>query len=1776
MVRQQAQWIMFVAVCWGWPSQADVVLDGSLGSGLPLGGDASNFIIDEIHGELAGENLFHSFLEFNLTGEQQASFTATSPVRNVVSRVTGGPSTIAGQISSDIPGANLFFINPQGITFTESAQLDVQGSFHASTADYLSFGEDQHFYASTGMGSVLSPVDVTAFGFLGQPAPIEVIGATLRQREFVPPPPRNLGLIGGDITISGATLDAPQANLNLVSVNSPGEVSLNPNAGFITSEISTNATGGSITITNGSLLDVGGSRSGLINIHAGSLVFESSRIRDFIFDDNDGGGISINAATVMIRDGARLETEMLFGEGRGGDIDIQTGTLTLEGESFIRTLTAAPGAGGNITIDADQINVSSGSGINTETEAAGPAGNIVINTSEGVDISGRGLRFGNSRIQSLSVFSQGDTGSISVNVSDGNLLLDEGFILTQSLFSTGNAGDITLQANNISIVNAGGVASSADSIFSSDAGGSTGVVSISAAETVLLENSVILSATSGVGTGAAGLIDISAADLIVAGGDIAAVSRSLGNAGDIDITVDRLEVLQGGSISNATSIAGFADDGSLISSPGSGGAIRIQAGQSVLVDGKSVELLFGFFTLVTRSTIDNSNTNGQDDPARERVIEINTPELTVSDGARIDTDSAGSGNAGNIRIDVATLNLIDGGIISSSPVGTGNGGNIEITASASINISGAEDPVAGAEDSTGFDSRIRSTNIGNGNSGSIKIITGALSLDGGFIEVDTASPAGSSAGEIDITAEELVVLNGGQISSNTSFPEGSNGEDFTGNAGRISILAGRILLDGAGSDSFTGQAIRSGVFAGSLTAGDGGNIAVSGNELVIESGATISLEATASGAAGNLLLEVRDIRLADSNIETLAASGNGGNIKVGGGSVLFLDGSSITSSVGSGEGDGGNIQIDPDITALAASAIRADAFGGDGGNIDLNSSFLILDPGSEITASSQFGREGTIDVASPESSIIEDLVDLPATFLAASDMFSERCAARQPDQQGSLVVASRAGLPVSPDSVLLAFDYGPENSDLRENAEDISPRYVAMRGATHQGLNAFKRGDFEKALADFNRGSRSASTSLEAASALHGMAQSQQALGAFDDSVNNLLQALKLSTERGDKSGMVRALGSLGNAYLALEEPEKAEDHLRRAADLARMDQNRGLAVVLNNLGNHYASVDKVNLSLTTYRESVEVSQRAGEYLTAAQALANAARLTYHNAQYEQTNELLQNAVNDLQFLKRDQAKSSLMIHLGRSQLLLANQTLTDDSNLVRGAFESLTGALEIAFEHQDITALTYAYGNLGALYQQEGHFKEALELTHRAILHAGLSSNPSLVFQWHWQVGQLLWLLGGFDESLTALARAVDVLVTTRQETTFRYDGSGATFRDRVEFVYLDLVDALIKRSQHADQTIDSRQQLLHRARSVVEKLKAAELRDYFRDECVAELEGKAIDLDMLSEDTAIIYPVVLEDRVEILLTIKQKIFNFSSPVSRQLLLSEVEELRYLLLDPGSDDYLDSSQQLYEWLIQPYRGALEKSGASTLVFVLDGPLLNIPMAVLHDGENFLVEKFAVALTPGLELTDPQPLDPDGASVLLAGLSEGVQGFNPLKYVPTEINAIRELWGGEVMLDKHFTADNFQESLLRNPYSIVHIASHGTFTGDFDQSFLLTHDGRISLSRLSEIIKSTRYRDDPLELLVLSACETAVGDSRAALGLAGIAIKSGARSAIGSLWQIDDRATASLVESFYRELRIPGTSKANALQKAQKGLIDDADFGHPSYWAAFMLVSNWL
>lgn len=249
-------------------------------------------------------------------------------------------------------------------------------------------------------------------------------------------------------------------------------------------------------------------------------------------------------------------------------------------------------------------------------------------------------------------------------------------------------------------------------------------------------------------------------------------------------------------------------------------------------------------------------------------------------------------------------------------------------------------------------------------------------------------------------------------------------------------------------------------------------------------------------------------------------------------------------------------------------------------------------------------------------------------------------------------------------------------------------------------------------------------------------------------------------------------------------------------------------------------------------------------------------------------------------------------------------------------------------------------------------------------------------------------------------------------------------------------------------------------------------------------------------------------------------------------------------------------------------------------MFVSDGALRNVPMSILHDGKQFLIEKYAVVLSPSLTLPTSQPLSESSLAALTFGLSATRpgfpphQGFAPLEHVETELTIIQDQLPSQQRLNQSFTSSSLKALVGDEPAPVVHLATHGQFSSNPNDTFLLAWDRRLTLDDLSQLLNS-RTEQNAIELLVLSACQTATGDSRATLGLAGVAIQSGARSTIASLWSVDDIATTELMGYLYQALSTTAPTRAQALRQAQLALLNNPNFRAPIYWSAFVLVGNW-
>jgi CHAT domain-containing protein len=359
---------------------------------------------------------------------------------------------------------------------------------------------------------------------------------------------------------------------------------------------------------------------------------------------------------------------------------------------------------------------------------------------------------------------------------------------------------------------------------------------------------------------------------------------------------------------------------------------------------------------------------------------------------------------------------------------------------------------------------------------------------------------------------------------------------------------------------------------------------------------------------------------------------------------------------------------------------------------------------------------------------------------------------------------------------------------------------------------------------------------------------------------------------------------------------------------------------------------------------------------------------------------------------------------------------------------------------------------------------------------------------------------------------------------------------------------------------------------------------------DAIATLSKQLARVHQADPNAAIIYPIVLSDRLATIVSLPGENLRFHTvSLSSDRIAQIVTTLRQYLKTPRRDrQFQELSQQLYRWIISPLEDELTRQKPiKTLVFILDSALQNIPMSALFDGKKYLIEKYAVVLIPSLQLLNPQPIPRGEINALMAGATDAPsfeqENLSSLPYVREELNGIsHQVSSAKELLEQEFIESNVQKQINANPFSIVHIATHGSFSSDPEQTYILDWSQRIRVEDLERLLRLSQRRErQPINLLILSACETATGDRRAALGLAGVAIRAGARSTIATLWQVNDASTAELMIQFYRNLQNPQLTKAEALRQAQLWLLNkenyrDRDYNRAYYWAPFIIVGNWL
>ena len=679
-------------------------------------------------------------------------------------------------------------------------------------------------------------------------------------------------------------------------------------------------------------------------------------------------------------------------------------------------------------------------------------------------------------------------------------------------------------------------------------------------------------------------------------------------------------------------------------------------------------------------------------------------------------------------------------------------------------------------------------------------------------------------------------------------------------------------------------------------------------------------------------------------------------------------------------------------------------------------------------------------------------------------------------------------------------------------------------------------------------------------------AQAMNSLGMYFPAEKILTETVRLLENQPDSALEATVLRSLGNIYRETGDFNRSRQVLEQSLAVATNSTDTG--DILLSLGNTARLQGDRQTALNYYREAVS---NATSPSTVVRAQLNQLSLS-EKANPQAAIRLASQIESQLKSLPPTHTTIYAQINLAENlqRLRRDNIDVFSESKLV----QILTEARQQAQKLNDTPAISYALGNLAQVYAQSGQLQRAIDSTQQALYRGQAVNDLNLTYRWQWQLGRLQKEVGNTTEAIAAYTEAVNNLQDLRSNLVAFDPKVQFDFRERVEPVYRELVDLLLRsQPSQADLIL---------ARQIIESLQLVELENFFRQAC---LEPK-VEIDNLVErdnSTAVIYPIVLADRLEIIVKSSQsQLLHFTTSVSRDELETTTATLREDLLDVTKTATVKQrSQQLYSWLIEPLETALIQNQIDTLVFVLDGSLRNIPMSVLYDGkkQQYLIEQYATAVAPGLQLVKSRSLSPTNLNVLTGGISQSriIAGrdFSSLANVKQELQQIQTTVAkSKQLINREFTKANLETQLDLTNFSTVHLATHGKFSSNPEQTFILTWDRLLKTQDLANLMRQYNLNEDSaIELLVLSACETAIGDPLAALGLAGIAVRAGVRSTLASLWFADDRYSSEIMSSFYQELS-QGATKAKALQKAQIAVFKNEK--RPYFWSSFILLGNWL
>ncbi|MEM0978673.1 MAG: tetratricopeptide repeat protein [Cyanobacteria bacterium P01_H01_bin.58] len=829
-----------------------------------------------------------------------------------------------------------------------------------------------------------------------------------------------------------------------------------------------------------------------------------------------------------------------------------------------------------------------------------------------------------------------------------------------------------------------------------------------------------------------------------------------------------------------------------------------------------------------------------------------------------------------------------------------------------------------------------------------------------------------------------------------------------------------------------------------------------------------------------------------------------------------------------------------------------------------------------------------------------------------------------------------------------AIDFHEQSLEI---AREIGGRADEGRALNNLGTVYESLGQYERAIDLYEQSleiAREISNRTGEGHALNNLGNAYESLGQYERAIDLYEQSLEIAREIGDRTREGGALSNLGTVYESLGQYERTIDLYEQHFAISREIGDRaGEGRALNNLGIIYESLGQYEQAIDFYEQSLEIAREIGNRAGEGRALGNLGSVYDSLGQYECAINLYEQNLEIAREIGNRDSEGTALGNLGVTYANLGQY---------ERAIDSYEHRLEIAREIGDRAGEGSAIGNLGVAYSSLSQDDRALEQYGQAVAlfdELGARADEAVFLS---NIGRLLNRQAQPELAITFLKANVDIRESIRGEIRQLDRDLQQTFTDTIAADYRLLAELLLQ----SDRVLE--------AQEILDLLKLQELDDYelrnvrsdeetnlafwpaeqeildsfyaaLQDETdlqtffasgevtdqVAQLQrnarGQNLNPEQLAKlqdnlqqagNAALLYPLILDDRLELLLVTTSGLVRRTVSLDRVELNRLIAEFRTDITN-RSRDPRPNAQQLYDWLIAPLVADLDEAEAETILYAADGQLRYIPLAALHDGDQWLTDRFTINHITAASLTDFSPAEAQPLSILagafpaqdlLIEVAGEERWFNGLPFAELEVENLQaNLPGTQAFFSAGFNRQAIEPRLPN--HSIIHLATHGTFrSGHPNDSFILLGDGdRITLFDLDQ------WELPNAALVVLSACETAVsgpglGTGEEILGFGYQIQRTGARAAIASLWIVSDGGTQTLMDAFYLALQ-NGFPKAEALRRSQQALISDdlnpvggegrvragappvprngavqneayPGYSHPYYWAPFILIGNGL